>query len=85
MDPTKVIILFVHRYLDTALLDVDVQPTCVKVVIKDKVFQLTLSEEIKVEQSSAQRSQTTGHLVITMPKVSDLSGCRVLVKEKNYS
>lgn len=50
-------------------MDVDVQPQYVTVKIKGRVFQITLSEEVLVDKSSAVRSQTTGHLVITMPKV----------------
>ena len=60
----------VYKYLDTSLLDVDVHPTYVKVLIKGKVFQLVLNEEIKTEFSTAKRSQTTGHLVLTMPKLN---------------
>ena len=37
--------------------------------MKEKILQLSLSEEISTDQSTAQRSQTTGHLVITMPKL----------------
>lgn len=46
----------------------DVQPIFVKVTIKGKVFQFVLPEEVETDKSIAQRSQTTGHLVITMPK-----------------
>lgn len=60
----------VYKYLDTSLLDVDIHPTYVKVVIKGKIFQIVFPEEIKTESSTAQRSQTTGHLVLTMPKVN---------------
>ncbi|XP_021927882.1 protein tilB homolog isoform X3 [Zootermopsis nevadensis] len=60
----------VYKYLDTALLDVDIQPTYVKVLVKGKIFQIVFPEEIKIESSTAQRSQTTGHLVINMPKMS---------------
>ena len=57
------------RYLDTSLLEVDIQPTYVKVLIKGKIFQIVFPEEINIASSTAQRSQTTGHLVLTMPKV----------------
>jgi protein TilB len=62
------------RYLDTSLLEVDIQPTYVKVLIKGKIFQIVFPEEINVESSTAQRSQTTGHLVLTMPKVWTFCG-----------
>jgi hypothetical protein len=53
---------------------VDIQPTYVKVLIKGKIFQIVFPEEINVESSTAQRSQTTGHLVLTMPKVQTFCG-----------
>ncbi len=53
----------------TTLIDADVQPTYVKVVVKGKIFQLVLPEEVRPDSSYAQRSQTTGHLIVTMPKV----------------
>ncbi|XP_008563402.1 PREDICTED: protein tilB homolog, partial [Galeopterus variegatus] len=61
--------LAVYRYMDTSLIDVDVQPTYVRVMVKGKPFQLVLPAEVKPDSSSAKRSQTTGHLVICMPKV----------------
>ncbi|XP_073749320.1 dynein axonemal assembly factor 11 isoform X4 [Callorhinus ursinus] len=61
--------LAVYRYMDTSLIDVDVQPTYVRVMVKGKPFQLVLPAEVKPDGSSAKRSQTTGHLVICMPKV----------------
>ncbi|XP_076838258.1 dynein axonemal assembly factor 11 isoform X2 [Brachyhypopomus gauderio] len=60
--------LHVYRHLDTSLLDLDVQPSYVRVTVKGKVFQLVLPDEVKPDSSSAQRSQTTGHLLVTMPK-----------------
>lgn len=35
-------------------------------------FQLVLPAEVKPDSSSAQRSQTTGHLVVCMPKVGSV-------------
>ncbi|XP_010987098.2 dynein axonemal assembly factor 11 isoform X1 [Camelus dromedarius] len=68
--------LAVYRYMDTSLIDVDVQPTYVRVMVKGKPFQLVLPAEVKPDSSSAARSQTTGHLVICMPKVGEvITGC----------
>nr|XP_012640873.1 protein tilB homolog isoform X1 [Microcebus murinus] len=64
--------LAVYRYMDTSLIDVDVQPTYVRVMVKGKPFQLVLPAEVKPDSSSAKRSQTTGHLVICMPKVEEI-------------
>ncbi|XP_043922987.1 dynein axonemal assembly factor 11 [Protopterus annectens] len=72
--------LAVYRYLDTSLVDVDVQPTFVRVIVKGKVFQLILPAEVKPDSSSAQRSQTTGHLVITMPKAGEVLHCKQEMK-----
>uniref|UniRef100_A0A8D0EIB9 Leucine-rich repeat-containing protein 6 n=1 Tax=Strix occidentalis caurina TaxID=311401 RepID=A0A8D0EIB9_STROC len=66
--------LAVYRHLDTSLLDVDVQPTYVRVLVKGKPFQFVLPEEVKPDSSSAKRSQTTGHLVVSMPKVFSIPG-----------
>ncbi|XP_033645010.1 protein tilB homolog isoform X1 [Asterias rubens] len=74
-----------YKYLDTSLIDVDVQPTHVKVVVKGKVFQLVLTEEIMPDSSKAQRSQTTGHLLISMPKVKQVVKAQKAKKPINIS
>ncbi|XP_077207586.1 dynein axonemal assembly factor 11 isoform X2 [Paroedura picta] len=63
--------LAVYRHLDTSLLDVDVQPSYIRVMVKGKPFQLVLPAEVKPDSSSARRSQTTGHLVVSLPKAKD--------------
>ncbi|CAM9641582.1 unnamed protein product [Lampetra fluviatilis] len=68
-DSTLVLDLAVYKYLDTSLIDVDVQPNYARVTVKGKVFQLVLPEEVQPDRSLAQRSQTTGHMLLTMPKV----------------
>lgn len=60
------------KYLDTSLINVDVQPKYCRVTVKGKVFQLALSEEVNPDSCSAKRSQTTGHLIIEMPKVKEV-------------
>ncbi|NXG74985.1 TILB protein, partial [Baryphthengus martii] len=70
--------LAVYRHLDTSLLEVDVQPTYVRVLVKGKPFQFVLPEEVKPDSSSAKRSQTTGHLVVNMPKAKEV----ILTKQK---
>ncbi|KAL5016591.1 hypothetical protein ScPMuIL_006180 [Solemya velum] len=61
-----------YRHVDTALVDVDVQTRYVRMVIKGKVFQLALDEEVQPDSSTAKRSQTTGHLLVTMPKAKQV-------------
>ncbi|XP_047223436.1 dynein axonemal assembly factor 11 isoform X3 [Girardinichthys multiradiatus] len=60
--------LAVYRHMDTSLMDVDVQPTYARVSVKGKIFQVVLPAEVKPDSSTAQRSQTTGHLVLRMPR-----------------
>jgi protein TilB len=59
----------IPRYMDTSLVECDVQPKYVRLKIKGKVLQLVLDEEVSSDRSCAQRSQTSGHLVLTLPKV----------------
>ncbi|XP_021166332.2 protein tilB homolog isoform X2 [Fundulus heteroclitus] len=69
--------LAVYRHMDTSLMDVDVQPTYARVSVKGKIFQVVLPAEVKPDSSTAQRSQTTGHLVLRMP----LAGGELAVKK----
>ncbi|MGH0166027.1 UNVERIFIED_CONTAM: hypothetical protein FKN15_061465 [Acipenser sinensis] len=64
---------FFCRHLDTSRLDVDVQTTYIRVTVKGKTFQLVLPSEVKPDSSTAKRSQITGHLVVTMPKVGTVT------------
>lgn len=57
------------RYMETSLIECDVQPTYVRANIKSKILQLVLSDEISPDASSAKRSQATGHLLLELPKV----------------
>lgn len=54
-------------------MDVDVQPTYVRITIKDKILQLTLPSEVATDRSLAQRNTTTGHLLVTMPRLKPLA------------
>lgn len=69
-DPVNYVLdLAVYKYMDTNLVDVDVQPNYVRVMIKDKIFQLHLPTEVDTTNSTAKRSQITGHLLVTMPRL----------------
>mmetsp|Transcript_22360 Transcript_22360/g.72552 ORF Transcript_22360/g.72552 Transcript_22360/m.72552 type:complete len:442 (+) Transcript_22360:571-1896(+) len=61
----------VSRFLDTSLIDVDVTPRVVRMLIKGKLLQLRLDEENEVhaDQVKAQRSKATGAMQLIMPKV----------------
>lgn len=59
----------VPKYLDTSLLDVNINPHWVSVRVKDKLTQMKLQDEVIVERSSVQRSQVTGELTVRMQKL----------------
>ena len=59
----------IPKFIDTSLVDVDVQPTYASVIIKNKTTRLTFPEEIKPDEGEAQRSQVNGTLKLTLPKV----------------
>ncbi len=60
------------RYVDTSLMDVDVHPRHVRVVIKGHVLQLVLPAPVRADQAVARRSLASGDLVIEMPTVNSL-------------
>lgn len=62
--------LHVHKFMDTSLLEVDVQPLYLRVTVKGKIFQMAFGAEVRCEESTSQRSMSTGHLLIVMPKLS---------------
>ncbi|KAI5065862.1 hypothetical protein GOP47_0018486 [Adiantum capillus-veneris] len=70
----------VGRYMDISLIDVDVQPTWVRVLAKGKLLQLQLPDEVNPDKSVAQRSNTTGNLLICMPKAS----CNMKINVKDH-
>jgi protein TilB len=55
------------RLLDTSAIQADVQPGCVRLLAKGRLLQLALPLEVRPDASVAQRSKTTGHLLVTMP------------------
>ena len=52
------------------------------VIIKGKTLRLVLPTEVNAEKSTAQRSTTTGHLLVSMPKI-DPSAHVLQLKESN--
>jgi len=59
--------LAVPKFLDTSLLDLDVQPTWVAMAIKGKEFLIHMPGEINTDSAKAERSMGTGALVLTLP------------------
>ena len=72
----------VGKYMDTSLMDVDVQTRLVRVLVKGKMLCLVLPEEVKPDAACARRSKTTGSLVVTMPKARRRE--KVCSKEEDY-
>lgn len=62
--------VLVPRFMDTSLVNVDLNPNYIRLEIKGKVTQLKFEEDILVDKSKVQRSTTTGSLLLTMPKAS---------------
>jgi len=60
-----------YRFVETSCIDCDVQPDHIRITIKGKQLQLLLPREVSPANSVAKRSQTTGHLVVSMPFASD--------------
>jgi len=60
--------LQLSRFLDSSLVDVDVHPRYVSVVVKNKVFRILWPEEVLSSRGNCQRSSTTGELCVTAPK-----------------
>lgn len=71
----KTCILFeiaIPKFMDTSLVEVDLQPTYVRCDVKGKITQLKFPDEILVEKSTVQRAMITGILTLTCPK-ADIS------------
>ena len=55
------------KYISTTLINVDVQPTYVRITVKDKLLQFPFEKEVAPSLAKVQRSTTTGQLMITIP------------------
>jgi protein TilB len=58
------------KYMSQAYINVDLQPTYLRVTIRGKVLQLRLDHDVNPDKATAQRSKVTGNLLITMPKAA---------------
>ena len=68
---TSTFTIYLPKFLDTSLIDVQLFPFHVSVRVKGKLTQIRLWEEIKLEPVSIQRSKTSGELVITLKKLKE--------------
>ena len=71
-DENIVIEIYLYKHLDSSLLELDVQPTYLRATIRGRIFQLRFLEEVSPDSGQAQRSQTTGHLVLTLPRAQGI-------------
>jgi protein TilB len=61
--------LKIPKFMDTQLIDIDSQPTYIRLSINDKPFQIVWRNEVKPDDGTAQRSKVTGEMLIKIPKL----------------
>lgn len=83
--PSENFISFLFQHLDTSLVNLDIEPTYLRAMIKGKLFQLRFLEDVRSDAATATRSQTTGHMIIKMPKAKPTSRRRRTPKQKESS
>jgi protein TilB len=69
----------IPRFMSTAFVDVDSQPTFVSIVIKKKVLRLELPVECNPDRGTCQRSSTTGCLTVRLPRVDEKNVIKAFV------
>jgi protein TilB len=57
------------KYLDTSFIGIDIQPRWVRLLIKGRLLQLYLPDEVSPDLCSARRKISTGALILTLPTV----------------
>lgn len=67
------------RYLDTSAIQADVQPSYVRLLARGRLLQLALPAEVRPDAAVAQRSKTTGNLLVTMPLAAAEGGSSAAV------
>lgn len=55
------------KYIATSLINIEVETTYVRIMVKDKLVQFPLSVEVAPELVKVQRASTTGQLKINVP------------------
>jgi protein TilB len=66
-DDSVVFELHVPKYMDSSLIDVDINPTYIRCVVRNKLTQIRLDTEIVVSRSVIERSKSTGVIKVTCP------------------
>jgi hypothetical protein len=60
--------LDIGRHIETSLIQVDVQPGFVRLLIKGRLFQLVLPEAVQPDDYTVVRGRGSKALIVTMPK-----------------
>jgi protein TilB len=58
------------KHLSTSLIDVDIHPTYVSVIVKSKILRVILPVDVISDRSAAKRIASSGHLELIMPKAN---------------
>ena len=67
---TLILRVDIPKHLSTSLIDVDIHPNHVVVVIKNKILRLRLPVEVMLRGAIARRSAASGKLELVMPKMN---------------
>lgn len=67
---TLILRVDIPKHLSTSLIDVDIHPNHVVVVIKNKILRLRLPVEVMLRGAIARRSAASGNLELVMPKMN---------------
>ncbi len=67
---TLIMCVEVPKHLSTSLMDVDIHPTYVSIVIKNKILRVILPVEVILDGAVARRSAASGNLELVMPKTN---------------
>lgn len=67
---TLIMCVDVPKHLSTSLIDVDIHPTYVSIVIKNKILRVILPVEVILDGAVARRSAASGNLELVMPKMN---------------
>lgn len=59
--------LFVPKYMDSSLIDIDLNPRYIRCIVRNKLTQIRFDNEISVSKSTIQRSKTSGAIQCTCP------------------
>ncbi|KAI9352618.1 hypothetical protein BDR26DRAFT_929173 [Obelidium mucronatum] len=60
----------ISKFLDSSLIDVQVHPTFIQVIIKNKVLTVTLEHDVQPDRVLCERSKVSGDLLVTMLRTS---------------